>query len=98
MSPSINKEIKDLREDERRHKVKKLDSTLRRFGGDWLSAINRQSQLDFITYIQPYDRSPWAGQYYITNKEFTHSLAVIFASITICGYGLGQVISEIFGR
>jgi len=81
-----------LREDTRRHQTKKLGFTPIWIVRNWIPAIYWSSKLDFITSIFVDDRSARSGEYYITNKEFTHRIAIIFTSASIFGAGIGEVI------
>jgi hypothetical protein len=96
LSISDMKETEDLRENKRRRQDKKLDSAAGRSIWYWLSAIYWRGKLDPVTYIYIHDGGSGPSQYYITNKEFTHSVAITFLSFGTFGLGLGQLIAEAF--
>lgn len=88
----------DLREHEKRYQSKKLDFTVSGIIGYCLSAVYRRNKLDFVAYLYFDDRRPRTSQYYISNKDFTNHITLIFASGGAFGTGLGELIVELLKR
>lgn len=76
---------------------KKLDLINSWFGRNRLSAVDRRSKLDSTTYIYNYDRGSWHYRTYLSYQEFTHRIALIFASAGAFGTGIAQLIYQFFG-
>ena len=77
--------------------VKKVDTTNSGIIWDGIPAVHRANQLDFTPRIHSYDGSTWTDRTFITYKEFTHSLTIIFISATAFGTGIGAIIFRLFG-
>jgi len=87
-----------LREQERREQDKKLGSPIRRLTRACCATVYRTSVLDFVNYIWVDGRSPGTRYAYITDKEFTNSIAITILSFGIFGIGIGQAITEMINK
>jgi len=84
-----------LREEKRRHQTEKLGFTDIWINWHWVPAVYWSSKLDSLTSIFVDDRRPSSGEYYITDKEFAHRIAIIVTSATVFGAGIGEVIKAL---
>lgn len=86
-----------MREEKRRLQNQKLGFAYSGIIGYLLSAVHRKSKLAFITYLQFDDGGAGTGQYYISDKEFTHRIAIICVSAGGFGTGIGEIVAKLFG-
>lgn len=83
-----------MREQRARRQPEELGSTYGGSGRHRLPAIHRRNRLDVTSYFQLNGWSTGSGTYYITVKEFTRSVTIIFVSAAIFGTGIGQLLAE----
>jgi hypothetical protein len=92
-----NKGHGDLRENERRHQDKKLDSTNRRSRWYRISTMDWRNKLGVTSYLYYNDRRPRPQYNYISIKEFANSVAIVSVSAFAFGAGIAQCIAKFFG-
>lgn len=82
---------------ERRFTPSQLDLFIRWFDRLILSAIDRGSLLDTVSYIYRYDRRTGRYNYFITRQELTYNFTVIGFSAIAFGAGIYQCITTFGG-
>jgi hypothetical protein len=88
--------IRKLREEkEGRRGVKKLGPAYRWYNWHRLSTVHSTSKLDSISSVHSDVKYSWSSPTYLTHKEFTNRLAIIFISAGAFGIGIGQLVATI---
>ncbi len=86
-----------MREQEKgRRQSEIVDSLIRGFSWDRLSAIDWRNELSPISYLYYYDRRSGRRATFITSKEFARHITITVISIGLFGAGLASLIGELF--
>lgn len=85
--------MRERKERRQRKKLDLADSWIGRYG---ISAMDWKRKYSSITYLRYDDWRTGTYQYYISDKDFAHSVTIIIFSAAAFGAGIGQCLYELF--
>lgn len=84
-----------MREQETGQQREELDSLIRGFSWDRLSAVDWRNELVPISYLYYYDQRARRLKAFLSIKEFTHHLIITVISFGLTGYGISELIGAV---